>query len=329
LEGHIGGAVMMDAKTGEILGMVSSPSFDLNFFVNPKYSKQLSRILTDSSAIVLNRTVKAVYPPGSVFKIPVSIAALQTKKITPHTAFDCPGYYELGEHRFGCTYAHGSQNMYEAISHSCNVYFYHLGKILGSEVISKYAHELGLGRLTYIDLPFEKIGRVPDRRSRFSESRRPWYTGDTLNLSIGQGDVLTNPLQLTRMMATISQDGVEVQPHFLKAVGGVEENRSFVTQKLSIDDTVLREVKKGLRATVTNYSGTAHELDIRGVHIAGKTGTAQSSPGKPHHAWFAGYLLGKNKDLAFCFFIEHGGSSHNSVRLAREVIEKMNKAEMF
>ncbi len=325
LRGKKGAIIMMDITTGEVLAMASSPAYDPNIFVNREKRRKSAYIFKNPNSPFLNRAITGLFPPGSVFKVPVAICGLDSKAIKPQTSFDCKGYYELAGIRFGCTHVHGSQNLAESLIHSCNVYYYHLGKMLGSEKISQYAHLLGLGKQTHIDLPFESTGRVPSQKEGLLSANRRWYTGDTLNLSIGQGDVLTTPIQLVKMMATVVSEGIEVQPHVIKEIGGITTQKFDFERQLMIDKSVFRIIKKALVATVTDYSGTAHVLDIDGLYIAGKTGTAQSSPDKEHHAWFVGYLITGQKKLAFCIFLEHGGSSQNACILGREFLLTLQK----
>lgn len=328
MDDHIGSIVVMDTHTGEVLSMVSSPSYDPNAFVRDDMQKELQQILRSRYSPILNRAVKGAYPPGSVFKIPVALAALDTRAINANTVFHCPGYYEIANQKFGCLHSHGGQNLIEAIAHSCNVYFYHLGIKLGADVMHKYASKFGLGEKTNIDLPFETAGNLPLRRKELA-ARRQWYTGDSLNFAIGQGRILTTPLQLTVMMAAIARDGEKVRPQLMKGVGGKLDVSKPVIEKVGIDPKALRAVQQGMRAVVETYSGTAHVLDLKGVYVAGKTGTAQSFGERDSHAWFAGYARGEHKELAFCVFIEHGGSSQNANLIARQLLMKMQEDQFL
>ncbi|MBZ0167135.1 MAG: penicillin-binding protein 2 [Candidatus Omnitrophica bacterium] len=320
-----GSIIVIDTENGEVLSLSSFPDFDPNALVNPRRSKDASALFRNSLSPLINRAISSRFPPGSVFKIPVAICALDTGKITENTTYHCPGYHQVGGIRFGCTSAHGDQNLIEAIAHSCNVYFYHLGLVLGADLLHEYATKFGLGQKTEIDLPYEREGRIPNRKQGILSRNRPWYTGDTLNFVIGQGDVLTTPLQLVHMMATISNGGVEVQPHVIKDIGGIPSTKYNHARELKIDKKSLLKAQQGLRATVTEYTGTAHELENPELYIAGKTGTAQSAPNKEHHAWFVGYAKGRNKNVAFCVFLEHGGSSHNAVAIARRFLLRLNE----
>ncbi|MBF0511675.1 MAG: hypothetical protein HQL13_05015, partial [Candidatus Omnitrophica bacterium] len=200
LKGQRGGIVVMDISNGDVLSLVSSPSYDLNAFLDKRKSNKLNAYFKDSTTPLLNRVVTGLYPPGSVFKIPVALAALQLNKITPETTFECSGYMMLGNRKFGCSHVHGAQDLKQALAHSCNVYFFHTGSLLKPSVIGAFAKAFGLGMKTGVDLPFEKRGSLVTGASRTGA----WYTGDILNLSIGQGYTLVTPLQLTVLMAAVA-----------------------------------------------------------------------------------------------------------------------------
>ena len=324
LQDRKGVIIVMDLSNGEILGLTNSPSFDPNVFVNRKERKNLSVLLKDPSYPLLNRAIKGLFPPGSVFKLPVAICALQLKKANPHTTFTCPGFYQLGQRKFECAHVHGIQDLMEAIAHSCNVYFYNLGRLLGEDQISLYAKRFGLGDFTHIDLPYEEKGFVPssDQRFRLGNS---WYPGDTLNFSIGQGDLLVTPLQLVNMMSLIARSGWATKPHVIKAIAGQPVVQPIPEQKIILDSKIFKTIKDALRLTVSDPSGTAHSLAINGLTVAGKTGTAQTVKNKSSHAWFVGYTEGTEKEIVFCVFLEYGGSSQNACLLARDLLLKMRE----
>lgn len=326
IQDKIGSVIVMDLENGEILGMVNSPAYDPNWFVNPEDQRKVSALFSQPFSPLLNRAIKGLFPPGSVFKIPVAIAALDTHKITPNTSFTCTGSYDLGGRSFGCTHTHGVQNLIEGIAHSCNVYFYNVGRIIGEERIHHYARLLGLGSLTNIDLPYEEAGFVPSRAKRLLSGGGGWYLGDTLNLSIGQGDTLVTPMQLVRMMATVASDGFEVQPHVIKSINNNPVVASSAGRQLRIDKNVFRTVQRGLRAVVSDEAGTAHDLDLPGVFVAGKTGTAQSSGSQATHAWFVGYAKGRERNIVFCVFLEHGGSSQNASAISRDLLLRLQQS---
>ncbi len=327
LLGRKGAIVVMDQESGELLVLASSPSFDPNAFVQGG-SRKINSLFTNPSSPLLNRAVTGAYPPGSVFKIPVAICALDSQKINKKTTYFCKGFYEVGKWKFGCEHIHHSQTLSQAIAHSCNVYFYSLGALLGNELINRYAKILGLGALTGVDLPFESRGHIPSRSNRAKMQRRRWFLGDTLNLSIGQGDTLTTPLQLAAMMAFIANDGKQVIPHVIKRIGKKEIDHSFSGREVTIDKRIFSFVKKGMRDVVKEVSGTAHVLDISGIKVSGKTGTAQVH-GKESHSWFAGYGVNANSKLSFSVFLENGGSSHEACLLLRKFLRNLLREKMI
>ena len=278
LAGRRGAVVVIDLSNGDVLGLVSAPSFD---------PQNIRKYLNTTGASFLNRAVNGQFPPGSVFKVVVALAALQTKKTTPDTSFNCPGYYMLGNTRFGCAHVHGVQDLWDALAHSCNVYFFHLGLLAGPKYVTQYARALGLGRPTGIDLPFESSGHL----ARPGSAKGGWYKGNTLNLSIGQGETLATPLQLAVMMGAVASDGLILRPRLLKAVEGkpvapVDLKR---LPRVRLRDDVWTVVRDGLRRAVTDEAGTAHALaDVANIKIWGKTGTAQAGEGRANHAWFNG-----------------------------------------
>jgi penicillin-binding protein 2 len=329
LAGQTGVIIVMDMANGEVLGLTSSPTYDPNVFIDSAKSQQISRLFSDSAAPLLNRGTKGLFPPGSVFKVPVALGALGDLKINRQSSFVCNGVYDLGGKPFRCTHVHGPQNVIESLAHSCNIFYYHLGLILGPDAIERYARLFGLGRPTYIDLPFEEDGYIPGRRQKTQHGKKGWYPGNTLNFSIGQGDVLVTPLQLVRMMSTVANDGVEVQPHVIKSIGDIVIEQYNFQRTIQADKQALSIVQKGLRAAVTNYSGTAHALDIEHLYVAGKTGTAQTSGGQEDHSWFVGYAKNDKKNIAFCVFLEHGGSSHNACLVAREMLLRLRERKIL
>lgn len=327
LTGHQGSIIVMDIENGEILGLTSAPTYDPNVFVQ-NLQQETGELFSDPASPLLNRAIGGQYPPGSVFKIPVGICALDSGKINRHTTFHCPGSYKLGDREFRCTHVHGSQDLIQAIGHSCNVYFFHVGLMAGPELIERYAKNLGLGSETGIDLPYEAKGFVPGREKK-KVKKFSWYKGDTLNLAIGQGDLLATPLQLVRMMATVAHDGYAVRPHVVMTVGSVKWNENSRSSRLPLEPTTLKAIHDGMESTVVMSTGTAHLLDIPGIKVAGKTGTAQSSGVTEHHAWFVGYGISDHAKIAFCVFLEHGGSSYNAVVLAKDLLMRMQAEKIL
>ncbi len=320
LLGRRGAVMVMDASNGEVLALVSSPSFDPNDFVNANQRGSLNAYFQDQASPLLNRVTSGQYPPGSVFKVPVALAAMETKHINAHTTFVCPGYYSIGDYRFGCTHVHNDEDLIRALIHSCNVYFYRVGLLVGSDEVRRYARVMGLNAKTEIDLPFESAGSVPSRGT-YRSGR--WFTGDTINFSIGQGKVLATPVQLVKMMSVVANGGKIVQPHLLLSVDDRPSDRYAKSSMVKISPNTLNRLEEGLRGVVEDPEGTAHELALPDLKSYGKTGTAQAGGDKEHHAWYVGYTRSKIRTVVYCVFLENGGSSHNAVALARELLLRM------
>lgn len=329
LQGQRGSIIVMNLDNGAILGMVSSPSYDPNIFMDSRLKDRKGTLFTDDTAPLLNRAIKGLYPPGSVFKVVVTTAALVTGKITPATTFHCDGAYHLGQRVFRCAHVHGTQNLLEGIAHSCNVYFFNVGLLVESDMIRKFAMLFGLGQMTRVDLPFEEKGFIPSQTQRRQQSNAGWYKGDTLNLAIGQGEVLVTPLQLLKMMSIAARKGDEVQPHLINAIGEKEVVNLPSVAKVKIEGKAFDILSKGLRDAVASPSGTAHVLDMPGFEISGKTGTAQTSGGKKTHAWFVGYDVQGKERIVFCVFLEHGGSSYQACLVARDLLKQMREQNII
>jgi len=328
LQGYKGGIVVMDLTSGNVISMVSSPSYDPNAFSDKTKSDILTSYFNDPLTPLLNRNVSGLYPPGSVFKIPVALAALQLHKITPSTSYDCPGYMMVGQRRFGCSHVHGVQDLRAALAHSCNVYFFHVGLLVKPRIIGAFAKAFGLGRPTGVDLPFESKGQIVTGAS----SERAWYTGDVLNLSIGQGYTLVTPLQLSVMMAAVANNGVILRPRVVSRVGDEDIPIMEFSKRplIRLRDETWALVQEGLKGVVDDPEGTGHLLkDVPGLDIYGKTGTAQSVRSKPNHAWFVGYTRSSKRGIAFCVFLEYGGSSENSVKIARDLLLKLQSLQII
>ena len=319
LENRRGAAVILDPASGEVLALVSSPAFNPNDFAQRDDRSRAAAYLKDKDSPLVNRAMGAHFPPGSVFKIPVSLAGLQERKFKPTDSFNCPGFFDLGDRHFTFSHAFGMQDFIQAMGHSANEYFFHIGLALGPDIMARYAALFGLGERTGIELPYESKGLIP-RRGSFTQ----WFAGDTANMSIGQGYILTTPLQLARMMAIVENEGRFVDPYIIRSVGGVDvaHARSFRTVVLRPE--VWNTIKYGLRAVVKMDTGTAHLLDLPGLEIYGKTGTAQSVAGKSDHAWFAGVVKTQARELVFVVFLEHGGSSANAVLAAKNMLEAIS-----
>jgi penicillin-binding protein 2 len=307
LDDKKGACIVMQAKTGSILALVSKPEFNLNIFVTGKDKDRL-KALSDNNYPMLNRAISGIYPAGSTFKIIVASAGIASGQINDKTRFFCDGIFNLGNTRFHCwkESGHGYQDIVESLTHSCNVFFYNLGKALGAEQIHRYALYFGLGSLTGIDLPEEVKGIVPGPRWKRSSLKIPWYEGDTINYSIGQGYLLVTPIQMLRVITIAANKGFCPQPYVLEKIEGRQiYSKKEYQSRLRPD--IFNVVDTGLFEAVNNQTGTGQRAKIKGLHIAGKTGTAQAGISQKSHAWFVGYFPYDDPLISFVVFIEHGG----------------------
>jgi penicillin-binding protein 2 len=316
-----GSIVVMDTHTGEVLALVSYPGFDPNTF-----NKDYSRLISNPQKPLLNRPIQAVLPPGSTFKPVTALAALATGDIGPTTQFYCGGKLTIGDRTWRCTSSHHQLGLEEALEHSCNTYFYEVAKRLGGSNLEGMARTFGLGEKTGIDLPFEGSGLVSSASS----------TGERLNLSIGQGDLLVTPLQMTRTMAAIANGGRLVKPHLLRRVVSLEEDRrwedtSYGAQKechIPIPPEHLKVLRNALRKVV--IGGTARGTGLDVLEVAGKTGTSQTGSKGVYHAWFLGYMPYNNPRYCLCVVVEdttgHGGEVAAPIarQLAQGLLQKDN-----
>lgn len=313
MAGKRGAAIFMDPRTGEVLSMVSTPSYDPN--------GPLSSVLNDVDSPFLNRAVMAQYPPGSLFKIILAITGLDSEKITSSSTFICRGRLEIGKDEFSCWKrdGHGPMDLDRAITESCNVYFYNVGLLVGVEKINEYARHFGFGKKTGIELFGEKEGFVPSRPWKSKEKKEPWYAGDTANLSIGQGYLLATPLQVVRVIASVANGGRLVTPHVLKRIGDsdIEGHREM---RLKVREQDIKKVKLAMGKVVREGTGMLAWSDS--VSISGKTGTSQRGLGFKTHAWFGGFAPSENPEICFVIFLESGGSGGDMPALiAKKAVE--------
>lgn len=319
-----GSAILMDPSDGQILAMASYPNFNPAVFVNNRSSLILG-LFNNPDAPLVNRAISSSYPPASVFKVVVSAAALELKKINLATSFLCRGSTMVGARRFSCWDTHGNQNILAAIAHSCDVFFYKSGLLAGAQNIHDYALKLGLSRNIGFELPYETGGFIPSPLHRRINKFQNWFDGDTANLAIGQGDCLVTPLQAANMMAVFANGGYLTSPYIVKAVGGLEVGAKKkklipVNFKKSTYDAVAR----GLREVVSDAKGTGNILSGLAVPVAGKTGTAQVPRGA-NHGWFVGFFPFDKPKFVICIFLEHGGSGYAAGVVAKHIIEGMDK----
>jgi penicillin-binding protein 2 len=333
-----GAIVAMDPKTGEILAMVSRPTFDPNAFAVRISSKEWNSLLTDPGKPLLNKAIQAQLAPGSTFKIIMSVAGWQ-EGIAQSLHVNCSGGASFYGRYFKCWVkgAHGSVDLTKGIYQSCDVFFYTLAERLGIERIAKYATMLGLGQKTGIDLPQEVSGVFPSEEWKLKNFRQKWFAGETISVGIGQGAVATTPVQLMRAISAISMDGHMVRPHVVFPDKVPENYRAAFkydeTKEIPIDPTGWETITDAM-GRVLLPEGTAPSAHIVGLDIAGKTGSAQTvsntlkakmsnKEANAHrdNGWFVGFTPRRDPDIIVCVLFEGGEHGKLAARLATQVIK--------
>ncbi len=337
-KGKSGALIVMNATNGEILAAGSFPEYDLNNFVSGISQKEWKILSSDFNHPFTNKLTKGLYPPGSTIKMGVALAFLRSGLITRKTTFFDSGSIELGKRKFRCwkKNGHGYVNMEKAIRESCDVYFYDGSLRVGIQKISPVLRDLGFGKKTGVDLPGEFIGTVPGKRWKMNKYQLPWYQGETLITSIGQGYFLVTPMQIARYTALLAT-GYGVTPHFIKSVGGLDADYGKNTKIFTKRDKIyLRYLRKYMREVTHAPHGTATYHTKTKVDIAGKTGTAQvvGIPQgekkrmkenelkyfKRSHAWLTTYGPFKKPKYVVTAIVEHGGHGGSA---AGEIISKI------
>jgi len=322
-----GAVVAMDARTGEVLAMVSKPTFNPDDFAVRISPQEWQKLNSDPHTPLLNRAIQAQLAPGSVFKIVMATAMLESKIIPENYTVYCPGYAEFYGRTFHCwrPQGHGEVDLHRAIVDSCDVFFYNVGKLLGIDVINQYATGLGLGRRTGIDLPGEEPGLMPSEDWVERVFHHKWYAGETISVAIGQGAITVTPIQLARMAAAVASGGTLVQPHLLK-----NDPTSKVT-RFPLSDNTVDLVTEGLYGVVNEGGGTAYHLRLQNIDFCGKSGTAQLMSynaadrmgTKNMDAWFVGFAPRKNPEIVVAAIVqntvEHGGEAAGPV--VRDIVK--------
>ncbi len=314
-----GGAVAMDPSNGKILALVSLPSFDPNLFTKNEDDNAIGEILSRSDSPILNRVIGGTYPPGSTFKIVSSLAALSSG-VSPNMEIQDSGIMYLGPYKFTNWYfnqygrVEGSVNLTKAIQRSNDTYFYKISQIIGENALADWARKLRLGGKLGIDLPGEETGLVPDNDWKQKTFGQPWYPGDTLHMAIGQGFVLTTPLQILGITSYIAGDGVLYKPELLLD----DKPKVLVSNLLSKDKVDL--VKEGLKL-VPKSGGTAWPFFTFPIETVGKTGTAEyGDPKDRTHAWYTSFAPANDPKIVLTVLVEGGGEGSSvAAPIAKEV----------
>ena len=334
-----GAIVALDPNNGEVLAMVSHPAFNPNTLSKGASSEAWEALLKDEKRPLTNRVIHGQYPPGSTFKIVMGAAILETKTATPANRVECRGFLHFGNRNFRDWKrgGHGSVDLNRSLVESCDVYYYEMGNRLGVDNIAKYSNMFGLGQPTGIALAYEKGGLIPSTEWKRRVRKEPWYPGETLSVSIGQGYVSTTPLQLATMIGAVAGDGVWHPPQLLKKTrnyetGEVNEAKLPEGRRLPISRETLQTIRTALAGVISDPHGTASKSQSKLVSIGGKTGTAQvigmkadsreAAEGFNDHAWFVAFAPVEDPKVAVAVLVENGGHGGAvAAPLARNVIE--------
>ncbi|MEZ4224036.1 MAG: penicillin-binding protein 2 [Polyangiaceae bacterium] len=349
MRGQLAGAVVVvDVRTGRVLAALSKPSFDPNVVSGGGGKKAVReafrRLYTDPLKPTLDKTISAAYPPGSTYKPFSAFAALADKLINPSMQVDCRGGYEYGRRFFRCTGVHRHVNLHEAIVRSCNTYFYSVGEKVHIDRLARVGMDFGFGTKTGIGVNPEARGRMPTRAWYTRRYKGAFRGGFTLLAAIGQGASTVTVMQLALAYGALANGGTLYQPQVVRSIETsdgtvVQEFPPRVRRTVELIPDHLTRIRRGLAGVVTEREGTAHDENLVGVDMAGKTGTAQVShvtprgvdPGKVwyfnrDHAWFAGYAPAESPEIAIVVLVEHGGGGgKNAVPVASRVVRDWQK----
>ena len=342
LGGRKGAIVVLDVHTGAVRALSSGPGFDPNVFIGPAGDVDRAQILADPRRPLFNRATVGTYPSASVFKIVTISAGMEAAGMDPgSTVFYCPGYWEgLGpSYRKGCwkTDGHGDISLEDGLTASCDVVFYTVGQQLdgtGTDVLPQFARGFGFGEPTGLEGVLEQGGLVPDPAWKTETRGEAWWVGDTINLSIGQGDLLVTPLQVARMMAAVANGGTLYRPYVVESIGEstgpagdlVPEQRTQpqAVGTLPVSPEHLLAIQEALKGVTTRSIGTAaNRFAGLSIPVAGKTGTAEiGGPESIPHSWFAAYAPANSPEIALAVLVENAGEGTTvAAPLARQVVE--------
>jgi penicillin-binding protein 2 len=346
VKGESASAVVMDIHNGDVISIVSAPAYNPNLFNMGYPTAEYKKLLESQYLPLLNKPLAGMYPPGSTFKMVVAMAAIEAG-IEPSQRIHCPGHYSLGSHDFHCWKrgGHGAMNMHDAIKYSCDVYFYDVARRIGISAIAEMSRKFGLGQTYDFEVPGEKAGLVPTPEWKRAARGEVWHQGETVIAGIGQGYLLTTPLQLAVMTARIANGGHAVVPRLTRAVGGellpVPEARL-----IGVSEKALQAAQNGMIGVTNEPGGTAyrHRIAEPGMELAGKTGTAQvrrisraeRATGvirnedlewrQRDHALYVCYAPLHEPRYAMSVVVEHGGSgSAAAAPIARDIMHEVLK----
>lgn len=323
-----GVVIAADPKTGEILCMVSKPDFNLGHFSGRINVREWKNLIRNKDNPMTNRAVQGLYSPGSIFKIPVGYGALEDKINDASTSYLCEGIHWIKTWPYKCwrRTGHGWVDFNRSMAESCDVYFYKSGIKMTVEGLHKYALMFGLGEKTGIDLPGERSGVVPSREWKRRVVRSPWFPGNTVMMSIGQGYMTSTPIQMLNLINVMANDGYAFMPRVLKAV--TADDRKIIRRteikklfEIKISRKNLELMRRALRLVVSGGRGTGAKSRIQGIRVAGKTATVENPQGE-NHAMFVAYAPYEKPEISVYVLVEHGGGGGDvAAPVAKEVME--------
>lgn len=328
-----GAVVAIDPRNGEILAMVSSPRLDPNIFSLKRRERNRgwAKVAMDSTRPLMNRAISGTYPPASVFKLVTSGAGIEHGLVigTSHMQKPCTGGYTFGSRYQKCWGTHGNLNLVNSIRLSCDVYMYQLGLMLGMERINEFGHRFGLGQILGVDIPGEKAGWLPDSVSFNARNRRSgwrWARGLILNLSIGQGQIVT-PLQQAVLAGSIATGKGVYRPHLMRELRDKNGKvvKKYIPEKVfegNMSDLTHRTLIAGMDSVVNHPGGTGKRAALPGIRVGGKSGSGEWKKGEKTHAWFVAVAPLENPEIAVAVIQEAaGGGGAKSAPVCRKVME--------
>ena len=328
MQGKRGGVVALDPRNGEVLAMMSSPSFDPNKFTGRISRKDWNEIMTDPYKPLLNRAIQAEFAPGSTFKPIVALAGLESGTIDDETTFHCTGAASFYGNTYHCWqhHGHGIISLHRALRESCDVFFYNVANKMGIDRLAEYADIAGIGHKTGIDLPNERESTMPSTKWKERLSRQKWYAGETISVGIGQGAVTVSPLELAAALGGIANRGKWMQPHL------VADTKPVLSRTGHFNRDNIEKVISGMYAVVNEPGGTGHNAALPGINVCGKTGTAQLASNKflkgtsagrnmKDNAWFLAYAPQEAPEIIVVALFENGEHGPNASWIVRDVMK--------
>lgn len=341
-----GGFVAMDVRTGAILAMYSSPSYDLNRMAGAERANYFQQIMADPEKVMLNRAIQGAYPPGSTYKIVNAVAALSEGVVKPDEKLNCGGALMFGGRAYHCfrKSGHGGISLHDSIVRSCDIYYYLAGLRLGVDRLAKYANMFGLGRRTGIPLADESPGLIPSSEWKLKRYGIEWQKGETISISVGQGYDTETPVQNALVAAQMANGGKKLELHLVDSAFDVDGNQTYEWKPkyepvyMPIDPKIMTLVREAMVGVVAEPGGTGHSQVGRKVTMGGKTGTAQvvSLDGNAvcrgdkckDHAWFIGFAPADAPEIAAAAIVEHGGfGAAASAPIVGAVLERYYQIE--